>query len=55
VACRQSFVDPTTASAGMTGLSLSATEREDGGERVDREASRQEEQGKPHPARLEAR
>jgi hypothetical protein len=34
---------------------LEAREAEDGHERVDREAPRQEEQDKPHPARLEAR
>jgi hypothetical protein len=37
VACRQSFVDLTTASAGMIGQSLYARECEDGRERVDRE------------------
>jgi DNA topoisomerase VI subunit B len=34
---------------------LEAREPEDGHERVDREVPRQREQGKPHPARLDAR
>ena len=37
------------------GSSLEAREPEDGHERVDREAPRQEEQDKPHPAGPEAR